>query len=93
MLNTESYHVYPHLAIYFGSPFGRYPTFLTSVGRQKAFQQAYNMVPLFRAVVKFCSTNRFFTIFLIKKTYFYDSNKIKQRVEKSYIIRDFLLMM
>ena len=29
-----SCHVYPHLAIYFSSPFGRYPTFhtLTSVG-------------------------------------------------------------
>ena len=32
-----SYHVYPHLAIYFGSPFSRYPTFhtLMSVGRKK----------------------------------------------------------
>ena len=30
-------HVYPHLAIYFSSPFGRYPTFhtLTSVGRKE----------------------------------------------------------
>ena len=29
--------MHPHLAIYFGSPFGRYPTFhtLTSVGRKK----------------------------------------------------------
>ena len=32
----SSYHVYPHLAIYLGSPVGRYPTFhtLTSVGRK-----------------------------------------------------------
>ena len=32
-----SYHVYLHLVIYFGSSFGRYPTFhtLTSVRRQK----------------------------------------------------------
>ena len=35
----SSYHLYPHLAINFGSPFGRYPTFhtLTSVGRKKGF--------------------------------------------------------
>ena len=34
-----SYYVYPHLAIYFGSPFGRYPTFhtLTSVTRKYLF--------------------------------------------------------
>ena len=33
-----SCHVYPHLAIYFGSTFGRYPTFhtLTSVGRKSS---------------------------------------------------------
>ena len=55
----SSYHVYPHLAIYFGSPFGHYPTFhtLTSVERKKASQYGLNMVSLFRAVVKFCSTN------------------------------------
>ena len=35
----SSYHVYPHLGIYFGSPVGRYPTFhtLTSVGWKKSF--------------------------------------------------------
>ena len=34
--------IYPHLAIYFGSPFCLYPTFhtLTRVGRKKAFQHA-----------------------------------------------------
>ena len=50
------------LAIYFGSPFGRYPTFYTpiSVGR-KTFQYAKRMFPLFCAIVKFCSTNRLFT--------------------------------
>ena len=39
-IHYSSCLVYPHLAIYFGSPFGRYPTFhtLTSVGRKKAFQ-------------------------------------------------------
>ena len=35
-IHDSSYHVYPHLAIYFGSPFGRYPTF----GRKKALQYA-----------------------------------------------------
>ena len=40
----SSYHVYPHLAIYFGSPFGRYPTFhtLTTVGRKKLFSMSKN---------------------------------------------------
>ena len=49
--------------IYFGSPFGRYPTFhtLKSVGRKKCFQYVKRMFPLFRAIVKFCSTNRLFT--------------------------------
>ena len=34
--------IHPHLAIFFGSPFGFYPTFhtLASVGRKKAFQYA-----------------------------------------------------
>ena len=51
--HNSSYHVYPHLAIYFGSPFGRYLMFhtLTSVWRKKAYQYDQNMVPLFRAVV------------------------------------------
>ena len=41
--------------IYFGSPFGYYPTFhiLTSVGRKQYFQYVKRMFPLFRAVVKF----------------------------------------
>ena len=49
--------------IYFGSPFGYYPTFhtLTSVGRKQYFQYVKRMFPLFRAIVKFCSTNRLFT--------------------------------
>ena len=36
-MHYSSYHVHPHLAIYFGSPFSRYPTFhtLMSVGRKK----------------------------------------------------------
>ena len=43
-------------------PFGHYPTFYTlmSVGRKKSFQYVKIMLPLFRAVVKFCSTNRLF---------------------------------
>ena len=49
--------MHPHLAVYFGSPFGRYPTFhtLTSVG-QKGFQYAKRMFPLFRAIVKYMIT-------------------------------------
>jgi len=45
---------YPHLAIYFGSPFGRSPTFhtLTSVGWQKLFSMSENAAT-FRAVLKF----------------------------------------
>ena len=41
--------------IYFGSPFGRYPTFhtLTSVGRKKCFQYVKRMFPLFRAILIF----------------------------------------
>ena len=58
-MHYSSYHVYPRLAIYFGSPFGHYPTLhtLTSVGR-KSFSVCLKMVPRFRAVVKFYSTNR-----------------------------------
>ena len=35
-MHYSSYDVYPHLAIYFNSPFGRFPTFhiLTSVGEE-----------------------------------------------------------
>ena len=46
--------MHPHLAIYFGSPFGRYPTFhtLTSAGRKKNCQYAKRMFPLSRAIVK-----------------------------------------
>ena len=49
--------------IYFGSPLGCYPTFhtLTSVGRKQYFQYVKRIFPLFRAIVKFCSTNRLFT--------------------------------
>ena len=49
-------HLYS--AIYFSSSFGHYSTFhtLKSVGR-KSFQYAKRMFPLFRAIVKFCSTN------------------------------------
>ena len=32
-----------------------------NVGRKKCFQYAKRMFPLFRAIVKFCSTNRLFT--------------------------------
>ena len=65
----SSYHVYPHLAIHFGSPFGRYPTFhtLTNFGRKKTFQYVLNMAPLFSAIVKFCSTNRLFTGHIINQ--------------------------
>ena len=39
--------------IYFGSPFGYYPTFhtLTSVRRKQYFQYVKRMFPLFRAIV------------------------------------------
>ena len=49
-----SYHVYPHLAIYFGSPFGRYPMFhtLTSGGRKKLLA-CPKMLSLFLAVLNF----------------------------------------
>ena len=48
--------------IYFGSPFGCYPTFhtLTCVGRKQYFQYVKRMFPLFRGKVKFCSVNRLF---------------------------------
>ena len=44
-----------------------YETFhtLTSVGRKQYFQYVKRMFPLFRAIVKFCSTNRLFTLELI----------------------------
>ena len=43
--------------------FGRYPTFhtMTSVQRKRCFQYVKRMFPLFRAIVKLCSTNRLFT--------------------------------
>ena len=56
--------------IYFGLPFGRYPTFrltfrsLSDVGRKKCFQYAKECFPLFRAIVKFCSADRLFKWFL-----------------------------
>ena len=39
--------------IYFGSPFGYYPTFhtLTSIGRKQYFQYVKRMFPLFRAIL------------------------------------------
>ena len=54
-----TYHLYPYLAIYVGSPFGRYPTFhtLTSVVWKKLF----SILPLFRAVVRLSSTNILFS--------------------------------
>ena len=54
LVHYSSYHVYPHLAIYFSSPFGRYPTChtLTSVTRKK-LSVCVKMLSLFRAVVKF----------------------------------------
>ena len=60
-----------HLGIYFGYPFGHYPTFYTlmSVGRKKSFQYVKIMLPLFRAVVGFCSTNRLFTKYFRRATY------------------------
>ena len=60
-MHYSSYHVYPHLAIYFGSPFSCYPTFhtLTSVGLKKLY--AKRIFTLFCAIVKFCSTNRLFS--------------------------------
>ena len=56
-------HTESTVYIYFGSPFGYYPTFhtLTSVGRKHYFQYVKRMFPLFLAIVKFCSTNRLFT--------------------------------
>ena len=61
-MHYSSYHVYLHLSLYSGSSFVRCPMVhtLTSVG-QKGFQYAYNMFPLFRAIVKFRGTNRSFT--------------------------------
>ena len=63
-MNNRTYyspnHVHSHLAIYFSSPFGSYPTFhtLTSVVRKKLFQYVYKILPLFHAVVKLCRMNR-----------------------------------
>ena len=50
----SSYHVYPHLAIYFGPPSRRYPTFLTltSVGQKELFSMSKTWCR-FRAVVKY----------------------------------------
>ena len=43
----------PHLAIYFSSPFGRYPTFpLVQVSEGKSFLYAKRIVPL--VSVSFC---------------------------------------
>ena len=75
-----SYHVYLHLAIYFGSPFGRYPTFhtLTSVSltfRQVAFKLIFYFVltlPNFLSGLKdllrteLSSTSKVATIFVSK---------------------------
>ena len=45
---------------------GRFHT-LMSIGRKKSFQYVKRMSPLFRAVVKFCSTNSVFIYKLNKK--------------------------
>ena len=60
--NPHQYYDDPHVAIDFGSPFGRYPTFhiLTSVGWRKAFIMSKSLLP-FLAVLKFCSVNKLVT--------------------------------
>ena len=65
----SSYHVHPLLAVYFGSPFDRFPAFhtLMSVGR-KSFQCAFKMFLLFCTIVKFYSTNRLFTDYYLFST-------------------------
>ena len=70
---NSSCHVDPSASgIYFGSPFGRYPTFhtLTSVVRRKCFQYVKRMFPLFRAIVKIA------VFFVIKQSYSFSCNEL-----------------
>ena len=61
----SSNHVYPHLAIYIVNNLlvviRRF--ILWRVSDEKSFSVCQEMLPLFRAVLKFCSTNRLFMSF------------------------------
>ena len=76
-----SYHMYPHLDIYFGLPLGHYPTFSYSdeCRTKTNFQYVKRMLPLFRAVVKFCSTNR---LFIKKGAYHSFKDRKRKSLEK-----------